>query len=159
MLEESGDVPTHVLLVHAAVVFVPLLALGGILYAAVPGLRARIGWVVGLLAVVGPLSALLSMLSGRTLEAALIARNYPPAILDQVADHRVYGERTFWFSFGLGLAAAALVFVTQGRRRPHLPTVARLGLAGLVVLLGAITAVQVFLAGDSGAKAVWRGVL
>jgi uncharacterized membrane protein len=158
MLAEFMDLPTHPLVVHAAVVFVPLLVLAAVLYAVAPGLRPRLGWVAGALAVVGPLAALLAMLSGRELEKTLIARGYGPTILDQVATHREYGDLAFWFSLALG-AVTGLLMYTTGQRSRKWPTVIRLALPLLVVAFGAVTAVYVYLAGESGARAVWTGVL
>lgn len=159
MFTEFMGIPTHPLVVHAAVVFVPLLALAGIGYAVAPGLRARLGWVAGLLAVLGPATALLAMLSGRELEKVLIAKGYGPAILAQVATHREYGDLTFWFSLGLGVTTGLLIFATRHPRARKWPAAVRLGLAGLVVVFGVLAAVYVYLAGESGARAVWSGVL
>ncbi|HEX5595033.1 MAG TPA: DUF2231 domain-containing protein [Micromonosporaceae bacterium] len=160
MLNELLGIPAHPLVVHAAVVFVPLLVLAGVLYALIPKLRGRIGWVAVLLAVVGPLSALLAMRSGDELAEVLTAKNYPPQILDQVAEHQEYGESTLWFSLGLGAATGLLIFVTSGNRWVRdLPAVVRYGLAGLVVVLGVVTAYYVFKTGDTGSRAVWTGVL
>lgn len=158
MFAEFMDLPTHPLVVHAAVVFVPLLVLAAVLYAVVPRLRPRLGWVAGILAVVGPLAALLAMLSGRELEKTLIAQGYGPAILDQVATHREYGDLAFWFSLGLGAVTGLLMYAT-GRRGRKWPPAVRFALPLLVVALGVVTAVYVYLAGESGARAVWTGVL
>src|SRR4051812_12913948 len=64
MFDQVNGLPVHVLVVHAAVVFVPLLVLSAVLYAFVPSLRARLGWVVALLSVGAPACALVAMLSG-----------------------------------------------------------------------------------------------
>ncbi|HEX5542181.1 MAG TPA: DUF2231 domain-containing protein [Micromonospora sp.] len=160
MLNEFLGVPAHPLVVHAAVVFVPLLVLAGLLYALVPALRARLGWVAALLAVFAPVSAFVAKRSGDELAQVLIAKHYPPQILDQVAEHQRYGDLTLWFSLGLGVATGLLIFVTSGRRSgARLPAVLRYGLAVLVVLLGAFTAVYVVLAGHTGSQAVWAGLL
>lgn len=158
MFTEFMDLPAHPLLVHAAVVFVPLLVLAGILYAVAPRLRARLGWVAAVLAVVGPAAALVAMLSGRELEEVLIAKGYGPAILNQVATHREYGDLTFWFSLGLSVATGLMILAARPRERSWPPAV-RHGLSGLVVVLGVVTMVYVYLAGESGARAVWTGVL
>ncbi|MET8370749.1 hypothetical protein ABZU42_13610, partial [Micromonospora profundi] len=64
MFEEFMGLPAHPLVLHAAVVFVPLLALLTVGYAFVPPIRPHTRWVLGLLAVGAPLSALLAKLSG-----------------------------------------------------------------------------------------------
>ena len=50
MFEEFQGIPAHPLLLHAAVVFVPLLALATIAYAFVPFVRPHTRVVLGLLA-------------------------------------------------------------------------------------------------------------
>lgn len=160
MFDEFMGIPAHALLVHAAVVFVPLLVLAGVVYAVVPRLRSRIGWAVVLLAVVGPVAALLAKLSGEELQEVLVAKNYPPQVLDQVAEHQDYGDLTFWSSLGLGVFTGLLVLVTSGHSRlRRLPAVVRAGLAGVVVAFAVLTAIYVYRTGDTGARAVWTGVL
>ena len=44
MFDQINGLPVHVLVLHAAVVFVPLLALGAVVYALVPRWRPRMGW-------------------------------------------------------------------------------------------------------------------
>ena len=43
MFDQINGLPVHVLVLHAAVVFVPLLALGAIVYALVGPWRPKIG--------------------------------------------------------------------------------------------------------------------
>lgn len=155
MFDQINGLPVHVLVLHAAVVFVPLLALGAIVYALVTRWRARIGWAVVLLAIVAPLSALVTMLSGNQLYDNLKADNRVSgagaAILD---DHMGYGTLTFWLSLALGIVSVILVVATQ-RSSVNLPRVADLGLAVVMVVLAVITGYFVFKTGDSGATAVW----
>ncbi len=54
MFDQINGLPVHALVVHAAVVFVPLLVLGAIAYAVVPRWRPRVGWAVVLLAIAAP---------------------------------------------------------------------------------------------------------
>ena len=150
MFDQVNGLPVHVLVVHAAVVFVPLLALSGVLYALVPKLRARLGWVVGLLAVGAPAAALAAMLSG----SAFYDRKYagvPEEAIANVQQHASFGTRTFWFTLGLGVAAGLLVWLTS--RRP-LPRAAEAGLTVAVIALAAVAAFYVFQTGDSGAQSV-----
>ena len=66
--------------------------------------------------------------------------------------HEGYGELTFWFSLGLGVATGLLVAVT-GRR--FLPKAAEIGLIVVVVVVAVVTGYFVFRTGDSGAQAVY----
>jgi len=158
MFDEIQGLPAHPLLVHAAVVFVPLLVLGSVAYALVPGLRRRIGWAVALLAVAAPIFAFVAWLSGEELQQDMIERGYPPAILDQVAEHQRHGDRTWWLSLGLGIVTGILLLVTRRRGRgAHLPSWITPVLVVIVLALAGLTAVYVVLAGDSGARAAWGG--
>ena len=73
MFDQFNGLPLHPLVVHAAVVFVPLLVVTAILYGVVPQLRSRIGWVAALLAVAAPTAALVAMLSGRAFKESRFA--------------------------------------------------------------------------------------
>ena len=160
MFEELSGMPAHPLLVHAAVVFVPLLVLAAYGYAFVPVLRARIGWAAALLAIVAPVTALFAKESGEAFREVMVRKNYPSEILDRVARHQEYGERAFWFSLGLGFVTLLLLVATSGHPRVRgLPSWVRFVLTAAVAVLGIFSAVFLFLTGDSGARAVWTGVL
>ena len=160
MFRELLGLPAHPLMVHAAVVFVPLLALLAVVYTVVPRWRARTGWAVAILAVLAPVTALIAKLSGEELERVLIDSGYPPEILNEVSRHADLGDITFWLALALALVMATVLLLTSGR----LPGVRLPGwftpVAALVVAaLAAVTVYYVFATGDSGAQAVWRGVL
>jgi hypothetical protein len=153
-------IPTHALLVHAVVVFIPLLVLIAIAYAVLPRLRARVGWAAAVLAIVAPVAAFFAKESGDQLQAALIAKKYPPEILNQVAAHSGYGDTLLGYTLGLAAATILLLFVTSGHRLARaVPSWVGLLLGGIVVVLGVITGGYAYLTGDTGAHAVWQGVL
>ncbi|MFC7528024.1 DUF2231 domain-containing protein [Actinoplanes sp. GCM10030250] len=155
MFDQVNGLPVHILVLHAAVIFVPLLVLGSIVYAFVAPWRPKIGWAVGLLAVVAPGAALITKLSGTELYNRLISeeRVSPAgrAILDQ---HMGYGDRTTWFAIALGVVTLILVALTWRNPRA-LPRIADLAFAVVVLVLGGLAAYYVFQTGDSGATAVW----
>jgi uncharacterized membrane protein len=154
MFDQVNGLPVHALVLHAAVVFVPLLALGAIVYALVGRWRAKLGWAVLPLAVIAPITALVAMLSGDKLHERLLEQGLKGRGAEIINDHLGFGTRTFWFSLALGVVT--LVLVLAGRRRPgSLPRVADLGLAVVMVALAAITGYYVYRTGDSGAAAVW----
>jgi hypothetical protein len=155
VFDQINGLPVHALVLHAAVVFVPLLALAAIVYALVARWRSRIGWAVLLLAIVAPVSALVTMLSGTQLYDNLKSEGRVSdagiAILD---DHMGFGTLTFWFSLALGIVSLIMVIATQ-RNSAKLPRPADLGLSVVMVALAAISGYYVFRTGDSGATAVW----
>jgi uncharacterized membrane protein len=160
VFEEFLGLPAHPLVVHAAVVFVPLLVIAGLVHAFVPRVRGRVGWAALLLAVVAPATTFVATQSGEELEKVLAAKNYPPQILEQVAEHQSYGDLTLWFTLGLALSTAVLVVVTSAHPRvPRLPSWVPLASTGGIVVFGILSAVYIYLTGESGAEAVWTGVL
>ncbi|MET9302332.1 MULTISPECIES: DUF2231 domain-containing protein [Micromonospora] len=160
MFREINGLPVHVLVIHAAVVLVPLLALLAVAYGVLPRWRPRLGWAVAALAVVTPIVAWVATESGEELEEALRAKGYPPDRLQQIHEHAEYGDTLFWFALGLGVVALLLVLSTSrfvaGRNLPRwLPIV----LTVVVAVLAVFALVYVYLTGDSGAKMVWDGVV
>lgn len=145
--------PLHPLAVHAVVVFVPLLALASLAYALVPRLRARVGWVATLLAVVAPISAVVARQSG---EGFAERRTLP--IEGDLANHEGYGTFTMWASLALGVLTLALVWVRRAGSGSTARTWVAGALTGLVVLAAVASTVFVALAGDLGSRIVWEGV-
>lgn len=154
MFDQINGLPVHALVLHAAVIFVPLLALGAIVYALVARWRAKIGWAVVLLAIVAPLSALVTMLSGNELHERLLEQGLKGRGAEIIDDHMGFGTMTFWFSLALGVVTLIMVFATV-RNNASLPRAASVGLSVVMVALAAITGYYVFKTGDSGATAVW----
>ncbi|MET8465405.1 MULTISPECIES: DUF2231 domain-containing protein [Micromonospora] len=165
MFEEFMGIPAHPLVLHAAVVFVPLLALLTVGYALVPLIRPHTRWVLGLLAVGAPLAALLAKLSGDAFfERMRAANRVTPEFAPTIEAHQEFGDITLWATIGLAIVALALVrFVpprggeattTDGGRSSRLLTPA---LQVLSLLAAAVTVYYVIRTGDSGAKAVWEG--
>lgn len=158
MFEEFNDLPLHPLVVHAAVVLVPLLVLGAVVYAVVPGLRSRLNWAVVALAVAAPLATLFAKLSGDAFRQRLLDNEaIGGRVLERVNDHRSLGNLTLWFTIALAVTTLLLVFITS-RRTPALPrwTVVVVGI--IVVALAAGSGYYVFWTGDYGARAVWEGL-
>jgi hypothetical protein len=125
VFEELLNLPAHPLLVHTAVVFVPLLVLAALVYALVPFARRRITWAVLGLAVVAPLCAWFTTLSGNAFRNRLIARNLaPPEILARIDEHRDLGDATLWAVLGLAVSAVLLVGLLE-RGWPVARTIAR----------------------------------
>jgi hypothetical protein len=154
VFDQFNGLPMHPLVVHAAVVFVPLLALAALAYAFVPALRARVGWVAALLAVAAPAAAFVSMQSGSAWYETRYA-GAPAEATRAVHAHAEFGQMTFFFSLGLGVVTGVLLGLTRGGQR--LPKVAELGLAVVVLGLAIATGYYVFRTGDSGATSVHGG--
>jgi hypothetical protein len=181
LFEEVFGIPAHPLLVHAAVVFVPVQILTALGYAFVPFARRLIAWLVVALAVVAPLTAVLAKLSGDAFQKRLISRGTAgPPLLAKIAEHSGYGNRTLYFSIGLSVAMVLLMVVQvmrSGRPASAMaastaaadtekvdakpakgPIVLAAVLTILVLAVSVGTGYYVFKTGDSGAHMVWTGM-
>ncbi|HEY8473102.1 MAG TPA: DUF2231 domain-containing protein [Natronosporangium sp.] len=151
MFEEFSGLPLHPLVVHAAVVFVPLLVLVALGYALVPRWRAKLGWLAVGLAVIAPLSALVARQSGNALADRLYAGN----VQGDLANHQDYGSITMWVSIALGVLTLLLVWL---RRSASVPSWLTIAVTVLVVVAAGTAVTYVFLAGDLGSRIHWEPV-
>ncbi len=146
--------PLHPLVVHAVVVLGPLAALTGIAYALVPRWRWLLRWPLLVLAVLTALTAFLATLSGEDL---LESR---PELAPIVEEHEERGELLRNVALGYVpvsvLAAWALGGVSAlASGRGARETRWQVPVAALLVVASVVLLVMLFLAGDSGARAVW----
>jgi hypothetical protein len=155
VFDQIGGLPVHVLVLHAAVVFVPLLALGAIVYAVVPRWRRRIGWAVVALAVIAPVVAFVTRESGLKLYDRVLARGTSATGREILSQHMHFGTMTMWFAIALGVVTLVMTIATLRRPDAVLPRITDLGLAVVMIVLAAISGYYVFRTGDSGAHAVW----
>jgi hypothetical protein len=166
------------LIVHAAVVFIPLQITAAIVYGVVPALRKQLWWAVAGLAVVAPGAAWAAKLSGEAFEQRLIGRGAAGSLIDEINQHAHYAGILAYLVLGLGVVMILQVWAAN-RARAQAPVVGQtaeitrdaafimgrptgerflsLVLAVIAVVLGVITAYYVFQTGDSGAHMVWSG--
>lgn len=146
--------PAHPLIVHAAVVLLPLAALLVVVVALVPRWR-RVGAPLALaLALVSTVSVGLAQQSGEALED-YVQRT------ETVQDHTRQGDEVLPWAILVTIAAGAVLVADPLRRRWGRPsakvTTALVGLLAVAAGVGAtVTVIQV---GHSGATAVWGQTL
>jgi uncharacterized membrane protein len=154
---EIAGLPLHPLVVHAAVVLIPLSAALAIAFAVLPRWRWLSRWPTAGLAVVAALVAWVARLSGGSL---LDSR---PELERLVAEHQDRGELLALVSLPYAvvvvLAAWSLQGTTalasgRGAQASRVPALEKV-LPALVVLVALAVLVLVVLAGDSGSRAVW----
>jgi len=161
---EIAGLPLHVLLVHAVVVLVPLLALLLVVIAAWPGAR-RVLWLPALIG-----AAILLPLGLVTIEAGEWLKDRVPET-PLIEAHTDIGDSIVpWLVALLVVAAAiaawAVVELLAARRasdgeaaRPgrgvRIAVAAVLTLAALIVAVGSTW--TVVLIGEAGSRAVWEG--
>jgi VanZ family protein len=148
-LSTIQGLPAHILLVHFIVVLAPLTAVLAIVCALWPAARRHLTWPVLILA------AVTTILTPLTTDAGgwLAHRTRRTAILHT---HTELGDTMLYFSLGLLVAAALLVFVhlRENRQRPLKPTI-RWAIVAVVVIASVAASAQVYRIGDSGARSAW----
>jgi hypothetical protein len=153
-----NGLPLHPLIVHVVVVFAPLAAVGGILYAVRPSWRWWLRWPFVASAVIAAGSGVLAAQSGYSLEHMRQLQQ-----LASVRTHQHRGSILRWvmlaFLVPTGLSAWLLgggspMTSGWGSREGRSGVVA-LGTQVLVVASSVFLLYWVFLTGDSGARAIW----
>src|SRR5215212_3856156 len=110
MPESVFGLPTHAIIVHATVVFVPLAALAVLLHAFWPAARRRLGIVTPLVAGLALVLTPLSTESGENLEHQL-----PES--DLIERHAELADGLLPWVIGLFVVAAALWLLDVRRRK------------------------------------------
>lgn len=141
--------PVHPLVVHAAVVLVPLAALGLIVMAFIPKFGAKLGWLVTLTAAVAAGFAFVAKESGEQLEIMVGEPGF---------DHAEWGDRMPIVAGVLFLACLVLWLAQRSwvkREDAGKGLVVILGIVGVVV--AAASLFFIYKVGDTGARSVWEG--
>jgi hypothetical protein len=152
-IEELFGLPAHPLVVHAAVVLLPLAAVATLVCAAVPRARRAYAPVALGLALAATVAVGLAQGSGEELEEKVDET-------ELVEEHTEQGESVLPWAIAVTVAAAAVTAAPAvARRRPTVPArtmTAVLVALSLVAGIGATwTVIDV---GHSGAKATWDDV-
>jgi uncharacterized membrane protein len=101
--------PAHPLMVHAPVVLIPLAVAAALVYAIVPPLRERVGWVLVLLSVGGAAAAFAAVESGTRFAAK-------QASSQRLNTHGNFGLDVRDFAILLAVVSVVLVGVDMARR-------------------------------------------
>jgi hypothetical protein len=149
--------------VHAAVVLVPLAAIGVLLTAFWPAARARLGVAVVVIAALGTLFAYLAVESGGYLEDRVEET-------EQVEEHAKLGDSGLASAVAVVLGAAAVTGFGVYEKRRSAPEAGdgtrsdrkllylRTGVGVVAVVLVSLGTLQIARIGHSGAKATWEDV-
>jgi uncharacterized membrane protein len=149
-IESLFGLPAHPLVVHAAVVLLPLAVLSTLVAAVVPRQRMPYAIVALGLAVAATGAVALAQGSGEALEERVTETPL-------VEEHTQQGERVLPWAAGLTVVAAAVLLADPVRRRyPRLTaTQVTAALLVLTVGIGAGATWSIVEVGHSGAKATW----
>ncbi len=142
-----NGLPVHALVVHAAVVLIPLAALGLIAMAFSVRLSRNVGWLVVLGAAVATGASWVAKESGEKFQIRIGAPGF---------EHNELGEVMPVFAAVLLLAAVLLWWIDRSAGGgPQQRRGVRMAVAVVSVVVAAANLVWVYRVGDSGAKSVW----
>lgn len=150
LFDAIAGLPMHPLVVHFAVVLLPLAALGLIVLVAVPRWADRFGWLTLGALVVGMAASFVAKESGE----ALAARVGTPG------DHASWGDVLPWLAVALLILAGAwFVLHRRARQAESGRSAAAAGVGILAAVLAlAVTGVTIVV-GHTGAQAAWGGTI
>lgn len=155
-----AGLPLHPLVVHAAVVFIPLTALLAIVFAVAPRWRWLTRWPTAGLSVAVVFMGFIATSTGESLQETTGSD-----VERAVHEHAERGDALAWLLVGFAALALLAVWALSGTsalasgkgawesRMPALEKV----MPGVLVLGAVAVLVMVVLVGDSGARAVWAG--
>ena len=141
--------PLHPLVVHAAVVFVPLASLAALAYVFVGRYRDLLRWPTLVLAVVAAAAIWAAYLTGNNFFASPRFDHFSGELLDRIHKHESYARTLRWIASGFGIVTVAATYLhdREGTRKTVL--------GALVAIFAVLTLVWVVLTGDAGSRAVW----
>jgi uncharacterized membrane protein YidH (DUF202 family) len=157
VLQVAG-LPLHPLIVHAVVVLTPLTVLALLVGAFWPAARRRLGVATALGALVVLVLVPITVAAGQSL-----AERIGP--VPAVERHEELGEMLLPWAIALFVVAAAqwawfrFGETRMRRRSPRGALAIGIGLAVASLVVGVGTLLMIVLIGDSGARAVWGGLL
>jgi hypothetical protein len=140
-----AGLPLHPLLVHSAVVLVPLVAIGALVMSYLPSFSRRHGKLILILALVAQVSVFLAKMSGEA---------FSEILNKEVEKHAELGEITPFVTIPM----VALIYLRWRMDRAGSSTgsvaIRRLTSVALVIA-SVVSLVMIFLVGHSGASSVW----
>lgn len=157
-ISNLAGLPAHALLVHAAVVLVPLAATALAVTCWRSEWRKAYSLPVGLLALAGAVAAFLAKESGEPLEEAVKRAAQGEGVRARFGEHPEQGDTAFVFAVLLAVVAIGLWAVDRYGERFNLPRWAPMATYGVAVVPAALALVTMIVAGHSGAQLVWKDV-
>ncbi|MFM1967068.1 MAG: hypothetical protein RL134_2793 [Actinomycetota bacterium] len=145
MTDTIFGLPTHTLVVHAAVVLLPLAALGGIIMGFSQRFSTRFGPVIVAVAAVGTVAAFVSRVSGEEFAERV----------GNPEEHAEAGELLPFIAVGFFVVLLLLWLLDRRGRRDLLTQI-----VGVVVIAAALVLTGwTIRTGHSGAEATWKSIV
>ena len=149
LFDSIAGLPLHPLVVHFAVVLLPLAALGLVLLVVVPTWTDKFGWpTLGVLAL-GTGSAFVAKQSGEALAAQV----------GEPVTHATWGDQLPWLALGLLVLAGAWLLLHRAARKNERPRSLASTVVGLLAAAAALVVTgATIVVGHTGAQAAWGDV-
>jgi hypothetical protein len=144
-LATLAGLPLHPLLVHSAVVLVPLVAIGALVMSYLPSFSRRHGKIILILAVIAQISVFLAKMSGEAF-AEILDKN--------VEKHAELGEITPLLTLPMVVVIYLRWRMDRSGSTIGSVLIRRLTSVALIVA-SVVSLVVIFLVGHSGASSVW----
>jgi hypothetical protein len=157
VFDNLGNLPLHPLVVHAAVIGIPLAALLAFLFA-FPKTREWARWPLAITVVGVTAVTFVARQSGLAFEAALGIRPGNP-VGDLILQHSLLANQLFYIMIGFSVIALLNVFIVSKRAADGAAkqsAILRIGLPILLVAAAVVALTWVVRVGDLGARAVWN---
>jgi hypothetical protein len=159
MFDKIGDLPLHPLVVHAAVIGIPLAALLALLFA-FPKTREWARWPLAITVVGATAVTFVARESGLGLEAALGIKPGNP-VGDLIVQHSLLANQLFYITIGFAVIGLLNVFLvskrtSEGEGAAKQSAILRIGLPILLVAVAVVALIWIVRVGDLGARAVWN---
>ena len=148
--------PAHALLVHAAVVLVPLAVVAFVATCWKQEWRTRYSLVVAVLAVGAASLAFLAKQSGEPLKDAVKRAADGVGVNARFGEHPEQGDTAFVLAAVFALGAIGLWAISRYRERLGLPAWAPMAAYVVVLIPAALALLTMIQAGHSGALLVWK---
>ncbi len=145
-----NGLPAHILLVHVVIVLLPLSSAMAILGSIWPAAQRKFTFLTPLAALAGLIAVPITVAAGKQLAARL-------QLGEIIARHQMLAQQILPLAIALFVTTAAQwAYLRFAPQRRGWITV---GLAILVIGSAGATTLQVVLAGDAGAHAVWGPIM
>ena len=157
MFDNLGNLPLHPLVVHAAVIGIPLAALLAFLFA-FPKTREWARWPLAITVVGVTAVTFVARQSGLAFEALLGIRPGNP-VGDLILQHSLLANQLFYIMIGFSVIALLNVFIVSKRAADGAAkqsAILRIGLPLLLVGAAGVALAWIIRVGDLGARAVWN---
>ena len=157
MFDEINGLPLHVLVVHAAVVFTPLAAVTGLVFAVMVRWRWLLRWPLIGSSLAALVAVFVAVQSGKAFRERL---GLPHSTIDAHADA---GQLLLYVMVGFTAIAGVAAYTLGGPSalrsgkgaRVGAPRLAQGAIAAVLILASLVVSYQVYRTGDAGARTTW----